>query len=320
MVLPETPVEQSAKPTEDVTVQPAAEVVAPRLEEPSAVNSAAIVDTADDTPQIESVPAAKNVEIQEEKPQIETLPVVEDVPQTAENAPAEDVPQTVENAPAEDVPQTAEIAPAATADPVLPEYEIWWQKLVDAAAGETFFDLLKTCTPIALNNAVLSVKVPAAAMSELRSNRIKLLTLLQKTSGNWASLLDFQLEQAAEPAAAAVPVQPAAEPEAEPEAVMQEITADEIVETTVEYTEDFENPPTVSNFQHDCSNEATEQFIELNAEEDENMDVPQDMPSEFAYSRRSVIHKQEEVEAAAQLPPVQKVLDLFGGEIVDIHA
>ena len=307
VVLPETPVEQSAKPTEDVTVQPAAEVVAPRLEEPSAVNSAAIVDTVDDTPQIESVPAAENVEIQEEKPQIETLPVVEDVPQTAEIAPAEDV------------QQTAEIAPAATADPVLPEYEIWWQKLVDAAAGETFFDLLKTCTPIALNNAVLSVKVPAAAMSELRSNRIKLLTLLQKTSGNWASLLDFQLEQAAEPAAAAVPVQPAAEPEAEPEAVMQEITADEIVETTVEYTEDFENPPTVSNFQHDCSNEATEQFIELNAEEDENMDVPQDMPSEFAYSRRSVIHKQEEVEAAAQLPPVQKVLDLFGGEIVDIH-
>ena len=128
-------------------------------------------------------------------------------------------------------------------------------------------------------------------------------------------------EPEAEPALPLTEEEPetAPEPEAEPEAVMQEITADEIVETTVEYTEDFENPPTVSNFQHDYSNEATEQFIELNAEEDENMDVPQDMPSEFAYSRRSVIHKQEEVEAAAQLPPVQKVLDLFGGEIVDIH-
>ena len=44
------------------------------------------------------------------------------------------------------------------------------------------------------------------------------------------------------------------------------------------------------------------------------------MRQEFEFTQRSVIHKPEEVEFTSKLPPVQKVLDMFGGEIVDIHA
>ena len=63
-----------------------------------------------------------------------------------------------------------------------------------------------------------------------------------------------------------------------------------------------------------------EQFIDLSAEEYENADSQQVLDSEYVYTKRSVIHKAEEIEATSQLQPVQKVLDLFGGEIVDIHA
>ena len=63
------------------------------------------------------------------------------------------------------------------------------------------------------------------------------------------------------------------------------------------------------------------EFIDLNAEDGE---LPPDMEElsrhDLGYSQRSVIHDPEEVAATAKLPPVQKVLDLFGGEIVDIHA
>ncbi|MPM56792.1 hypothetical protein SDC9_103607 [bioreactor metagenome] len=37
-------------------------------------------------------------------------------------------------------------------------------------------------------------------------------------------------------------------------------------------------------------------------------------------AKRSVINKADEVEATAKLKPVRMVLDLFDGEIVDIHA
>ena len=63
-----------------------------------------------------------------------------------------------------------------------------------------------------------------------------------------------------------------------------------------------------------------EQFIDLSAEEYENADSQQVLDSEYVYTKRSVIHKAEEIEATSKLQPVQKVLDLFGGEIVDIHA
>ena len=66
--------------------------------------------------------------------------------------------------------------------------------------------------------------------------------------------------------------------------------------------------------------EPVEEFIELTLPEDPTTAAAELSREDLGYSKRSVIHDPEEIAATAKLPPVQKVLDLFGGEIVDIHA
>jgi hypothetical protein len=160
-------------------------------------------------------------------------------------------------------------------------------------------------------------------METLRANRIKLLSLLQQASGDWASLLDLQ---AAEPQAAP---QASAEPIIVEEEHPQVKAAEEFISINT-FDDSVPADPgsadleaylqqTASSEYSSGNENIQEQFIELNAEEEDPMGMQQEAPAEYTYSRRSVIHDENEVKKASELPPVQKVLDLFNGEIVDIH-
>ena len=204
-------------------------------------------------------------------------------------------------------------APAAEAKntPAGDPLQELWQKLLEISGDVEV--LLRDCTPLSLENSVLSIQAPAPTAAALRENRLKLLTLLQQASGNWAILLDVQSVNTEPPT-------PVCEAVPEPE-------IDEVQEEAVPACADQANMVPVTE-EHTYTNtmpEGTvvednfEEFIDLTAEED----LPEATAlsrEDLGYSKRSVIHDQEEVNATAKLPPVQKVLDLFGGEIVDIHA
>ena len=262
--------------------------------EPKKVQAAQpeIIQEAAATPEPEVEP--EPVVIQEAAPEPEIIPepaVIQEVTATPE---PEIVPEP------EVIPE-----PAAAVDPV----QNLWQKLLECSGDMK--ELLETCTPVSLINSVLTIQAPAPAAAALRENRLKLLTLLQQASGNWAILPDVQ----------SVPVQttevvppPAAAPVAEPTAVEENIPeepAAPAVSGTVQVPEMPEGTTVEDNF---------EEFIELTAIEDMPEDMAEFSREDLGYSKRSVIHDPSEIEATAKLPPVQKVLDLFGGEIVDIHA
>ena len=156
----------------------------------------------------------------------------------------------------------------------------------------------------------MSVKAPAPTAAALRENRLKLLTLLQQASGNWAILLDVQ-SQAVEQAAAEEP-QPPAAAVAEMEPATVEETAPVSLKPVSASVESIPEGTMVE--------ESIEEFIDLTAIEDLPEDAANLSREDLGFSKRSVIHDPEEIAATAKMPPVQKVLDLFGGEIVDIHA
>ena len=83
-------------------------------------------------------------------------------------------------------PEPAETA-ADTADPMLD----MWNKLLDAAASQSPELPLQNCLPVSLRNSVLTIAVPADAIPLMRGARLKLLTMLQSISGDWAILVDF---------------------------------------------------------------------------------------------------------------------------------
>ena len=224
-------------------------------------------------------------------------------------------------------PGTAVPAAAAAGQ----EHEVMWQQLLAMAADTPLLETLHACQPLSLINSVLSVQIPSAALPELQANRIKLLSWLQKISGNWAILLDFQPDKTV----AATP--PAAESTAQA-SVPQADTVEEFIEITPEMpTEepgdylpaDYQEmeisaaaPP--ENFSGSSNSDLPAEEILDMAEDYTDIDhaaaISNTVEPEYIYSKRSVINKPDEVEATAKLPPVQKVLDLFGGEIVDIHA
>jgi hypothetical protein len=92
--------------------------------------------------------------------------------------------------------------------------------------------------------------------------------------------------------------------------------------------EKYDPPPAVqtaplaeiSNNAYQAPAEEVQEFIDLNVEENEYAEEEAFMRQELEFIKRSVINKPEEIEATAKIPAVQKVLQLFDGEIVDIHA
>jgi hypothetical protein len=241
------------------------------------------------------IPATEPEKVQAAQPE---------VIQEAAATPEPEVVQAVTETPEPEIIPEPAVEPAAV-DPV----QDLWQKLLECSGDMK--ELLETCTPVSLINSVLTIQAPAPTAAALRENRLKLLTLLQQASGNWAILPDVQ----------SVPVQttevvppPAAAPVAEPTAVEENIPeepAAPAVSGTVQVPEMPEGTTVEDNF---------EEFIELTAIEDMPEDMAEFSREDLGYSKRSVIHDPSEIEATAKLPPVQKVLDLFGGEIVDIHA
>ena len=249
-----------------------------------------------------------------EAPAVEAAPaVVTEVPLAEEALQAVPEAANIEEAVAEPVTEmitAEEIPPAVSTDDPVQEL---WQKLLTISGDVK--ELLLACTPVSLANSVLSVEAPAPIAAALRENRLKILTLLQQASGNWAILLDVQSIASAAETQAEEPEVPAEDPMDIPPAVPAEKFINIEEDTAIaENTIIPENIP-----EGTIAEESVEEFIELTLPEDPTA-VSELSRADLGYSKRSVIHDPEEVEKTAKLPPVQKVLDLFGGEIVDIHA
>ncbi len=289
--IPEPAPEPAPEPVKEVPVEEKVAEVA--------TQAAEVAEVAPETPAVEEVAKV-----------IPEIPAVEEVAEVIPETPAvEEVAEVIPEVP------TVEEAPAPK--PAGDQLQELWQKLL-AISGDVK-ELLLACTPTGLANSVLSVKAPAPVAAAMRENRLKLLTLLQQASGNWAILLDVQsvTASAETPAEAqAAPAVPAAEPMAMPTTAAAEEFVDIAKETVV--TESATPPEPM--LEGTIVEEGVEEFIELAIPEDPAEAVSELSRADLGYSKRSVIHVQEEVEKTAQLPPVQKVLELFGGEIVDIHA
>ena len=253
------------------------------------------------------------------------MPVVEKVMETVPETAAEEetlmqqaVPAAEEVAEeAMEVPAVKEVAEVASEAPAAmpagdPLQELW-QKLL-AISGDVK-ELLLACTPVSLANSVLSVKAPAPVAAALREKRLQILSLLQQASGNWAILLDVQSIASAETPAE----EPAVSAPEAAEAIEITAPAEEFIDIAEESVIAENTIPPEPMLEGTTVEEAAEEFIELTLPEDPAQ-VGELSRADLGYSKRSVIHDPEEVAKTAQLPPVQKVLDLFGGEIVDIHA
>ncbi|MBE6380562.1 MAG: hypothetical protein E7047_06495, partial [Lentisphaerae bacterium] len=282
---------------------------------PEVVPASEVKDIESPAAQLEIKPAATPEPAA--APKVEIPEVVQEIIESAVIEPAADVAENIQE------PQT----PKQNIEPIAPamdltEHEALLQKMLQASQGEIFADALQQCHAVSLINAVLTLEVPAAAIAILRDNRLKLLTLLQQITGNWASLIDFKSASAIAPENPQTEVAPAASEAITPSEITGTDSITEDIET--EYVEPIQSVPApvadpLEDSPGDIPESNFEQFIDLNGDlpDESNMSFEE---SDYVYSKRSVIHKVEEVEATAKLPPVQKVLDLFGGEIVDIHA
>ncbi len=222
----------------------------------------------------------------------------------------------VENQP-ENFVQTAPAVNSNASD----SYESLWQGVTALVEG-ALADTLKQCSAVKMENSVLSIAVPSDLMPVIHENRLIIMQLLQKVSGNWAILPDFQSVKSE-----AAPEKPVADAAEITQTEDEELPPEEYIEETfaknpsVQPVVGVEEVAETHDNSHSDGDSYLMEFIDLNAEDGE---LPPDMEElsrqELGYSQRSVIHDPEEVAATAKLPPVQKVLDLFGGEIVDIHA
>lgn len=290
ITLPENPVTAPTVPAEaksEPAVAPApVETVVEEVTGETAVEAPAPAETViEETVIEEAIPTAPQIE---EPPVAETVPAVPQIEEPPEVQTVEPDQSNISNDPVQDL----------------------WQKLLEI--GGDLKDLLQSCTPLSLENSVLSIQAPAPTAAALRENRLKMLTLLQQASGNWAILLDVQtVNEAPQPQPAEAVQAPAM-----PEVQLPEVPASAEATPQVPVTE----MPSETTPESISTEDTFEEFIDLSAMEDlppEEMELSR---ADLGYSKRSVIHDQEEVNATAKLPPVQKVLDLFGGEIVDIHA
>ena len=298
--------------------------ITPVPEKKTVINEVSPAPSVQTEPEIQTEPAV----IPTEEPVMETAPEMEITPEM--EAPAETPEPVIEEAtavPAAAVPEaaappepaeTAAETAADTADPMLD----MWNKLLDAAASQSPELPLQNCQPVSLRNSVLTIAVPADAIPLMRGTRLKLLTMLQSISGDWAILVDFVNSS---PETLSVPETAAEETVIEESPAEEEVvfsnpeTAAPVAVQTEEIPAETVDSIEVQNFT-DAAFENENGFIELGESETYPGDMEELSRADMGYSKRSVIHKPEEVEATAKLPPVQKVLDLFNGEIVDIHA
>ena len=282
--------------------------VTPKMPEPAV--APAVVPEPVKVVESKAVPAPAAV-VAEPAP----VPVVEPVAVVAEPAPAPVVePEVVVNA-----APVAEVAPAPAAEE--DALEKLWSGLVAEIRQQSPGCPVENCRALSVKNSVLSIEVPQSDIAEIRSARMLFLAALQKLTGDWAMLVDFQVVAPAEPVAAQISEVPAVENIPVP---AEEYSAPEYSEPPVEYTP----PPAVqtaplaevANNAYQAPAEEVQEFIDLNVEENEYAEEEAFMRQELEFIKRSVINKPEEIEATAKIPAVQKVLQLFDGEIVDIHA
>ena len=299
------------------------------------------------------------------RPAVPVMPVVlPETPPTAYNAPQPETPVTADIPTSADIPTAVvpeentvdavaddeitetvgtERASEALPDPVevavetseklngeLPEHEKLYKQLLQAVQSEKLDFPLADCQAVSFINSVLTLKCPAHVLGSLRAHRLKLLSLLQKISGNWAILLDFQQETVPEDsitedaAVSVVPEDvyvesvPGSLPELPEFTEMQEISVS-AEDTTLASDCGFQTVTAEVDIPGDSVDEG---FVDLADRAEVMSDASPDetVLSSVDFAKRSVIHKPDEVETTAKLPPVQKVLDLFDGEIVDIHA
>ncbi len=242
--------------------------------------------------------------------------------------------QQPETAQTDSAPVSPEIEKAA-ATPL----ETLWNALTAGVLNAGGHNWLDGCSPLGLENSVLSVRVPAEALPILREHRLELLEILQKASGDWAILLDLQ--PFGSPETVSVPdteIPPVAAEDSTPEmnfapvetaalAVESDLPAPEaVLENALpddqpvgeESEPDFSEPQAMERPELETEPPA-EAFLTM--PEDPNAVEPPDYAeTELTERKRSVVNKPEEVEATAKLAPVKMILDLFNGEIVDIHA
>ena len=285
---------------------------------------------------VNEVPPAAAPAVQPE-PEVQSEPVIQAEETAAATAPAPEITPAVEPEPEIQEPEIEEVSSASSAppaaEPITPEPAEttantadqmldMWNKLLAAAASQAPELPLQNCRPESLRNSVLTIAGSADAITILRSARLKLLTMLQSISGNWAILVDFVNTAPETVSVPEITEQEAipAESSAEEEVVFSNVETAIPAENQAEdiFSEPVE-PIEIQNFT-ESSFENESGFIELGDGEMLPGDMEEPSRADLGYSKRSVIHKPEEVEATAKLPPVQKVLDLFNGEIVDIHA
>ena len=189
---------------------------------------------------------------------------------------------------------------ASNADPV----NDLWQKLLNISGD--LQSVLNKCTPVSLINSVFSLHTDTDTAQVLRENRLKMLALLQQASGDWAILLDVQSVPSPSSADQNIEI---AESQAYENSFAPAMP--EPADTAVNNDEPEKLPEP----------DIRDGFIELTIDDLPPEDFNENLSrQDLGYSKRSVVHIPEEVEATAKLPPVQKILSLFDGEIVDIHA
>ena len=189
---------------------------------------------------------------------------------------------------------------ASNADPV----NDLWQKLLNISGD--LQSVLNKCTPVSLINSVFSLYTDTDTAQVLRENRLKMLALLQQASGDWAILLDVQSVPSPSSADQNIEI---AEPQAYENSFAPAMP--EPADTAVNNDEPEKLPEP----------DIRDGFIELTIDDLPPEDFNENLSRlDLGYCKRSVVHIPEEVEATAKLPPVQKILSLFDGEIVDIHA
>ena len=197
-----------------------------------------------------------------------------------------------------------------------------WSGLVAEIKQQSPECPVENCRALSVKNSVLSIEVPQSDIADIRAARMLFLAALQKLTGDWAMLVDFQVNQTADAATAPAPVMAPVVEDIPP--AVEEYSAPEFTPPP----EKYDPPPAeftaplaeISNNAYQAPAEEVQEFIDLNVEENEYAEEEAFMRQELEFIKRSVINKPEEIEATAKIPAVQKVLQLFDGEIVDIHA
>ena len=185
----------------------------------------------------------------------------------------------------------------------------------------------ENCRVLSLENSVLTIRVPGKDLPPMRDARLQLLEILQNVSGDWAILLDLVPDAPTEEKTA-TPMEESGNTTAEapapedPQPATPEIFAP-VQQGTAALESDQPEPRAVPLGSDVDETEADSVGA---AESGALSDVPAATPAPpteqipSAAVKRSIINQSDEVEATAKLEPVKKVLDLFQGEIVDIHA